>query len=78
MSIDAKIQELNPSDVPMVDTDYYKWLNVNHTHNWHRIEDKRGYLIARGFIYGEDKLSEETIHRLKAIHSMHFHWEHTA
>lgn len=70
--MDKLIRELNPDHEPIIESDFYKWLNLNHSPDWTRISDKRKYLKERGFQVGTHVLSKETISTLNAIYSYHF------
>ena len=65
-----KIIDGNPSDKPMIDCDYYHWLEDNYS--GHKIRDLKAYLFERGFVRGRDILTEETLRNLGYIHSQYW------
>lgn len=72
-TFDKAVTTLNPSDKPISETHFFKWLDGNHSEGHHRMKDKRKYLESLGFVYGCDKLKIETIEALNSIHGYHFH-----
>ena len=71
MNYDKQVNQANPSDKPMVDSDYYAWLLDNDTGN--NLDNHIGYLSTLGFIRGTDKISEDVITKLRYIHSQYFY-----
>jgi hypothetical protein len=61
------MDQLNPIDVPMTETDYFKWLQINGT--GHRIEDKKAYLASKGFVKGTHVISASNLQNMKTIES---------
>ena len=71
MNYDKQVYKANPSNMPMVDSDYYAWLVNNDTGN--NLDNHIGYLKTLGFIRGTDKISEDVIATLRYIHSQYFY-----
>lgn len=65
MNYSETIRKLNPSDSPMVETDYWAWLEENTTGNF--LKDKHSYLESKGLVVGVDKIDKETIKTLRYI-----------
>lgn len=72
MSVFIKAEELNPPTVPMVETDYYKWLEKRNDDYGH-YSLRRKYLQSLGFQVGIDFLKAETLETLKTIHQFFYH-----
>lgn len=45
-----QLLELNPSDIPMNECDFYLWLQVNGNEEGHYIENIRNYYVEKGVI----------------------------
>ena len=71
MNYTNKIQALNPSDIPMINTDYYHWMQSGGYAN-NRITCKINYLRRFGFVKGQDKISADTMKTLNYIQDTFF------
>lgn len=63
---------LNPPDVPMVLTNYYKWLGAG-CYSGHQVDDNMAYLHSLGFTVGVDYLVPRGITTLDYIHQHYFY-----
>ena len=70
-----KIRDLNPTMVPFVETDYYKWLVKR--------KDRRGhwdlryrYLCERGAVLGAVKIDKDVLVTLRHIHDIYYFKQH--
>jgi len=72
MNYSDLLDDLNPAGGLIVDSGFYKFM-ANGGYDDDRIDAKLKYLKETfGFIRGEDRVSEEMISRLNAIHSQYF------
>lgn len=73
-----KIKKLNPDNLPMNDTHYFKWMKAgNYLDN--RMDCKLAYLVSFGFVKGLDKISKDIIDVLNCIHEVYYYsWESIA
>ena len=65
-----KVFKLNAKSAPMVETDYYVWLEDNWTGE--RLKDKVSYLESMGFRKGLDTVSGDALNALGYIHDQYF------
>ena len=71
MNYSDKILELNPTDTPMCETDYYRhMLEGGYLDNI--IDCKVKYLETLGFIRGTDKVNAKVLSSLGYIHNQYF------
>ena len=70
MNYTDKINDLNPSDAPMAETNFYHWLFSNYLDN--RLDCKTAYLESFGFIIGKDTVDCDTLNALGYIHDLYF------
>lgn len=70
-----QVQELNPGEMPMVATDYYKFMLAGGFID-SRIECKSNYLADRfAFVRGQDSISRDCIDTLNAIGTQFYYQE---
>lgn len=72
MTVNDKLEIVNPKTSPMTETSYYKWLERKAPADIHAIYTKRDYLKDMGFAVGIDKLNPDFIQTLKSIESFYF------
>lgn len=65
----------NNRDIPMIQTDYYKWLLEKNPKDIHSINTKIEYLESFRFIKNYHKLSEDDLNSLKYIEDAYFRFE---
>lgn len=70
----AKIEAENPSDIPLKDCAFYRWLGEgNYTARY--IADLKTYLFSLGLVVGKDLLSEEVVRCLRYQHEWFYRQE---
>jgi hypothetical protein len=71
--LNHKFTLANPTDIPMVETDYYKWLGAKSPSDIHAFETKKAYLIERfNFVVGKSSIDPKHLITLKHIESYYF------
>ena len=71
MDYSDKVKQLNPSNDPIVETDYYNNMSDG-GYNDNRMDCKISYLKTLGFVVGDDKVDEAIINTLDMIHAHYF------
>ena len=70
-----QVKELNPDDLPMNETDYYRWM-LSGGFADSRIQCKLNYLADRfGFVKGSDSINQDCINTLNWIGTYYFNAE---
>ena len=73
LSMNERVLQANPCDVPMQDTHYHWWLVFSGCGDVHSINTKLEYLQQHfDFVQGQHFLAEDTLAALKAIESYYF------
>ena len=71
----TKIVELNPGDVPMNETDFRKWLEINGNDDGNYIDNLKRYLVSLGFDKTTMIVPEHTAKHLRYIHGYYYDYK---
>ena len=61
MDFTETVIERNQSDVPMIETDFYKWLKRDGNYSDNILATKLRYLVSLGFTEGADRISADVL-----------------
>lgn len=67
-----KIAEMNSGYIPIIETDFYRWLKESKKDNFHGINDAKEYLADNGFIVGKNIICSNVLSTLKIIGQHYF------